>query len=210
MQSEASRSFVHEAYRFQALPTESRGELASSMASRARPRAARAPGDGLLSSPPSSAGGRRRGRSSSTPELRSNQLNSSSSGCDGGGGGGVGGRWGRVWFEDGDPVSSGDEESEIGGEGGRGGGLTDPEREEVDLLAAGGDGSGDSQVEDGGAGTSPALDSAGETTGERAEGGEAEDGDHEIGMGGVSPRKSHTTEGGDGRKAWGAGLRMYV
>ncbi|CAN0273760.1 unnamed protein product, partial [Hapterophycus canaliculatus] len=50
MQSEAGRAFVHEAYRFQALPPESRDELASSMASRARPRAARARASGALPS----------------------------------------------------------------------------------------------------------------------------------------------------------------
>lgn len=40
VQTKAGKSFVHEAYRFQALPPESRQEFAKSMAARARPRTA--------------------------------------------------------------------------------------------------------------------------------------------------------------------------
>lgn len=40
VQTKAGKAFVHEAYRYQALPPESRGEFAASMSARARPRAA--------------------------------------------------------------------------------------------------------------------------------------------------------------------------
>lgn len=40
MQSKVGKAFVHEAYRYQALPPGSRDEFASSMSARARPRAA--------------------------------------------------------------------------------------------------------------------------------------------------------------------------
>lgn len=52
MQSKAGKNFVHEAYRYQALPPESRDGFASSMAARASPRAAAAAdgGDVALSS----------------------------------------------------------------------------------------------------------------------------------------------------------------
>lgn len=40
MQTEAGKAFVHEAYRYQALPPENRNDFAASMAARARPRTA--------------------------------------------------------------------------------------------------------------------------------------------------------------------------
>lgn len=215
MQSEASRRFVHEAYRFQALPPESRDELASSMASRARPRAARARADGVLPSPLSAAaaGGDASGVHSrfSRIEPRSNPRESRT--CASNDGGGAVGGSGGVCFEDGDALfSDSDEEREIdaGGEGG--GNITDPERDEVGRRAEGdgGSGSGAGAAEDSGARTPRALSSAEKMTGEQAARGEAEGEGRGSETGDVSPRKSHAAEPSVGRKSWGAGLRMYV
>ena len=59
LQSKSGKAFLHEAYRYQALPPESQDAFAKSMATRARPRAASTT---ALSVSPGGRGGRRGGR----------------------------------------------------------------------------------------------------------------------------------------------------
>lgn len=198
LQSRAGRAFVHEAYRYQALPPESRDDLlASSMEARARPRAAAAAAAGPA--------GARAARSSSF--ATASRAPSGRRGRPSWGGGFAGGL-GGVNFADEESGSSCDEGGErgTGRDGCRDAGL---EEESGDPATSGsesgGGGSGGRAWEDARAAPAPASDGAEGMRvvvaggGDGNDHGEVEDTD--------APSKAGASPS---RRSWGAGLRMYV
>ena len=193
LQTKAGKAFVHEAYRYQALPPESRDDFASSMAARARPRPAVAT---ALSNPAAATSGcSRRGRRSY-----------SSKRGHGGGGGGGGGRLTEGEFDDDGFSSDGSEGDEgrvyVGAEGGSSRDVAGPENGGVSDGGGGGVGGGCGD----GARTERSSDCA-EEGGDGARG----SGDEAEGVRGDPPRKALAVSAASpSRRLWGSGLRMYV
>ncbi|CAB1114554.1 unnamed protein product [Ectocarpus sp. CCAP 1310/34] len=193
MQSAAGKAFVHEAYRYQALPPESRDNFASSMAARARRRTA-AGGDG--------------GRG-----YRTGQSPSAALKPDHGDGVGDFSGWLRV---DGFGDDQGDSSSDSSSCEVRGSGAGDSESEGgEDPPVAGGEssrhgGSNGGAAADGGIGdgmrSAPVSGSAEEMSAGREE---SARGESRVGNE-SRPRKLHMTDGNPKRRLWGAGTRMYV
>ncbi|CAM9896899.1 unnamed protein product [Ectocarpus sp. 8 AP-2014] len=195
MQSAAGKAFVHEAYRYQALPPESRDDFASSMAARARSRTA-AGGDG------GGGSGYRTGRSSSAA-LKPDHGD----GVDDFSG------WLRA---DGFGDDQGDSSGSSSCEGQGGGGGENESEGEGDPPVPGGEGNwhgssnGAAAAADGGIGDgmrSAPLSGSAEEIGAGRE--ESASGESRVGNE-SRPRKLHMTDGSPIRRLWGAGTRMYV
>lgn len=196
LQARAGKAFVHEAYRYQALPPESLNEFCSSMGARARPRSAGAADAGAGTLSVASTGGR---------------FPSASERCGSG-------RW-RGRFRE-----AGLDCKEFSGDG-DGEGSEDGEKG-VDAKAGTGRGGWRRGGEGGGDGAREAASSVGRGQEEEEEGEEEgegkggvalfkqEEGEKEEPGGGQSSKKSPViiTDAGrsPARRSWGVGLRMYV
>lgn len=182
MQSMVGKAFVHEAYRYQALPPGSRDDFASSMSARARPRTATTTATDAASAAAALGGG----------------------GGDGGSGGGRAGRFSTAVLRPSSGAGlaegcSSCDDSEVEREGDR-----DIELEESGIrrVAAVGESEGvvrdvggvDGAADEDGALAAPASGSAEQMNGGETSGSE--------GGGGVGNESTS--------KFWGAGLRMYV
>lgn len=193
MQSEVSKAFVHEAYRYQALPPGSRDDFASSMSARARPRVATTTDTDAVAA--ATGGGGRVGRFPTAVVRLSSGI------------GRAGGLRAIDFFDEERGWSSSDD-SEVGREGGRdieletsGSRRTTAGCESEGERDIGGIGGGD---EDG------AQAAAASGSAEQMSGGETPGGEGGGRVGNVCTSKSHAADASPSRRLWGAGLRMYV
>lgn len=198
VQTKVGKAFVHEAYRYQALPPESRENFATSMAARARPRSAAA-FTALLN--PSAAAGDGVGGGRFYLSTR------------GQGGSGSGERLMEGDFDDDDFPSdrSKSDEGCIDDGGTEGGGcdLAGPESESIGDGGARGGGGGRGGCGGGGGGDGARTEHSSDSTEEGCDG-KRGGGDGAEGVRGDPPSKALVATASPSRRLWGSGLRMYV